>query len=154
MQIFFWWKVISRIFFADALCFSVENIFHLTWTWTSLTFTVWYKCIKVDNFGRCGKTAINSYHLEFIGFREKNKIFIIGVILDPVLAVFKIWFHEIFAVTKNITSEYTWHLFSQRTGVQKTKNCLYIKMALLKAFGRWNMRFLSLRKLKYGILKN
>ena len=40
-----------------------------TWTWTSLTFcTVWYKCIQIDNFGRSGKTTINSYHLKFIVF--------------------------------------------------------------------------------------
>ena len=32
--------------------------------------------------------------------RGKEKKYLIGVILDQVLAVFKFWFHEIFVVTK------------------------------------------------------
>ena len=35
----------------------------------------------------------------------ENQNILIGVILDPVLAVFKFWFHEIFVVINNITAE-------------------------------------------------
>ena len=113
-------KMIREIYLFDFTSFFGLNILKYTWNCMRSVFSIHVTNMWTWRSQKWSATPPNSnghfdifsapyFHLivicsgskkEFSVYREKAKYCEIGVILDPVLAALKLWFHEIFVVTK------------------------------------------------------